>query len=383
MAILPPPQHSTAAAIYSHYEKVAAAEPFRSHLGASLIGAECDRQSWLTFRWAEYPKWEGRILRLFDTGKREESRVLAELRAIGCEVSEGPSPGEQWRVSAVDGHFGGSKDAAVRGLPEAPKTWHVLEIKTHNAKSFKALAKDGVRKSKPQHYAQMQAYMHLTDMPRALYFAVNKDTDELHIERVEYNQAEAARLLDKAAWLIQLPSPPARIGEADDFRCKGCQFAGQCHGTDAPVPTCRSCAHSETREDGVWRCAWWGSPIPAEAQAKGCAEHRYIPAMIEGFAELELHDDLGNVTTWRNRLEPSRTWRQPEWSSWEMRNAESKALIGDTKIDDLKREFEGQPEVGTKGGWDSFPSDLPWLEDDAKAKPAPADLYGELYKETV
>ena len=48
------------------------------------------------------------------------------------------------------------------GIPEAPKTWHVLEFKTHNSKSFAKLEKEGVQKSNPMHYAQMQVYMGCT-----------------------------------------------------------------------------------------------------------------------------------------------------------------------------------------------------------------------------
>ncbi len=64
----------------------------------------------------------------------------------------------------------------------------MLEFKTHSAKSFADLAAKGVEASKPQHVAQMQIYMHLTGITRALYVAVCKDTDALHIERVAAGQ---------------------------------------------------------------------------------------------------------------------------------------------------------------------------------------------------
>ena len=80
-------------------------------MGASLIGHNCDRYIWLTWRWALKPEFKGRILRLFDTGKREESRLIEELRGIGATVWDvDPDSGDQWRVSACNGHFGGSLD---------------------------------------------------------------------------------------------------------------------------------------------------------------------------------------------------------------------------------------------------------------------------------
>ena len=55
-----------------------------------------------------------------------------------------PETGRQWRVEAHGGHFGGSLDGVALGLLEAPKTWHVLEFKTHSVKSFADLVAKGV-----------------------------------------------------------------------------------------------------------------------------------------------------------------------------------------------------------------------------------------------
>ena len=66
------------------------------------------------------------------------------------------------------------------------------------AASFAQLLKVGVREHKPQHFAQMQIYMHLTGITRAMYLAVNKDTDDLFVERIEVDRAYAERLIDKA-----------------------------------------------------------------------------------------------------------------------------------------------------------------------------------------
>ena len=84
MPPLPASMHTTARKIYDWYERQK--EDHREHLGASLIGHHCDRYLWLTFRWSVSPQFEGRVLRLFGTGKREETRVYDELRAIGVDI---------------------------------------------------------------------------------------------------------------------------------------------------------------------------------------------------------------------------------------------------------------------------------------------------------
>ena len=130
-----------------------------------------------------------------------------------------------------------------------------LEFKTHSAKSFADLTAKGVVLSKPQHAAQMQIYMHLTGITRALYVAVCKDTDALHIERIEADTAMAERLLDKAGRIIFAQHPPARISEDPAwFECRFCDHHAACHDGGGAAVTCRSCLHS-TPVEGGWHCA--------------------------------------------------------------------------------------------------------------------------------
>lgn len=231
MADLPAPPTPTLSAIYAAYE-AGQGDGFRDHLGASLIGKPCARALWYDFRWVTVARHSGRILRLFETGQREEDRIVRNLRATGATVLDvDPETGRQFRVEAHGGHFGGSLDGVALGLLEAPKTWHVVEFKTHSAKSFAELVVKGVVLAKPQHAAQMQIYMHLTGITRALYVAVCKDTDALHVERIAADPAEAERLLEKAGRIINAQHPPARISEDPAwFECRMCDHHPICHG---------------------------------------------------------------------------------------------------------------------------------------------------------
>ncbi len=166
-----PEDSLTVQGILEEYKKAGESQETRGYLGASIIGHTCKRYIWYCFRQCCSPEFSGRMYRLFETGDREEERMAANLRSIGCEVHEFEPPPEnfpagypesftweekQFEVSALGGHFSGHMDGCALGIPEAPKTWHVLEFKTHNARSFKKLEKDGVLKSKPQHFSQMQ-----------------------------------------------------------------------------------------------------------------------------------------------------------------------------------------------------------------------------------
>jgi hypothetical protein len=348
MAALPQPQHQTVQAIYGLHEQREAEQPPRSHLGASVIGHACERYLWLHFRWAGREAFDGRMLRLFQYGQQLEGRLVAELRAVGVEVHDTDEQGRQFRVSAIGGHFGGSMDGAAIGLAEAPKTWHVLEFKSSNDKLFAELQAKGVREAKPMHWAQMQTYMGLTGMTRALYLVENKNTSALYQERVEADATEFARLMTRAERVITAPEPPPRLS-ADPawFACKWCHFRAQCHGTEAPEVNCRTCAHSTPELDGDarWSCALHKRDMTAAQQFVGCDGHRYIPILLERIGEQAgATDEADGNAAVSYRTSAGETFvngAPPAFSSAEIRAARHKTMLGDDQLQQLKAEWPG------------------------------------------
>lgn len=284
MALLPEPSMPTVDAIFRAYE-AASRDGLREHLGASLIGHECERHLWYSFRWVQRAKHAGRLLRLFETGQIEEARLIRNLRTAGVTVMDvDPSTGRQWAVKACRGHFGGSADGVAIGILEAPKAHHVTEFKTHNTKSFAALQKHGLAKSKPQHMAQLQVYMHLLGIERGFYLAVCKNTDALYSERVKPDVVLAERLLAKADRIINAARPPARLSEDPAYYiCNWCDHKGICHGGESAERNCRTCLHVSPVEGGKWHCAVADMTLKYEAQRRGCVtNHRYVPDLVSG-----------------------------------------------------------------------------------------------------
>lgn len=345
MAALPEPIHQTVAAIFAAYEQDAD-DGNRPHLGASLIGHACDRFLWLTFRWAGREQMPGRVLRLLETGQHQEARMIADLRRIGVTIADRQADGLQFRVSAIGGHFGGSMDAAGVGFPEAPRTWHVVEFKTSNAKAFKELQRDGVRKAKPMHFAQMQVYMALTGMDRAAYLVVNKDTEDLYFERIEHDAAESRALMQRAERIVFSAEPPQRLSNDPAwFECKLCHFHGHCHGTAAPAPTCRSCAHVTPEPGGTWscECPGHGRTLSVDDQRAGCERHRVIPILLERWAEPA--DVIDGAVIYRNKItgNPFANGPRPEgYSSAELAACADKGAIGEPELKGFRDEFEGE-----------------------------------------
>lgn len=230
--------------------------PFRSHMGSSGIGDDCSRAIWYGFRWYTLPKHEGRILRLFNRGHLEEARFIALLLSIGAEVFQQDANGKQFRISDAGGHFGGSGDGVAMNIPDLPAgTACLLEFKTHADKSFASMAKEGVRNSKPKHFVQMQTYMRKMGLTVALYGAVNKNNDELHLELVPLDTIIADQYLDRGRQLVFMPQPPKKLNESPGwYECKYCDHKAVCHLGKVPERNCRTCHYSRPDPDGVWRC---------------------------------------------------------------------------------------------------------------------------------
>lgn len=325
-----PSTDSTVKRIYEAWEKKKEHDDqpwsdngWREHLGGSLIGRECSRQIWLSWRWALPVSFPGRILRLFDTGHREEPRLVADLRATGATVFDhNPVTGGQFRVSAHGGHLGGSLDSLLLGIVEAPKSWHVGEFKTCNEKTYKQLTHDdpskaGVRNAKPEHFGQMQTYVGLWNekvddirkrleggvelvgleelvclkigkIKRMLYLARCKNDDRIYSERVHFDRAIFEELKSKARRILETDEAPDRISEDPSFwKCKWCDFQAVCqpNAPSAKIPSknCRTCAFSSPVLEGKgarWRCSRLDIPLSPESQFAACDDHLYHPEIM-------------------------------------------------------------------------------------------------------
>ena len=349
-----PTETETVQRIYAFHKREGDAEPTRGYMGASILGHHCDRYLWYTFRGCVARKFEGRLYRLFETGNLAEARFVRELRGIGCEVCDTDKDGKQFEVNALGGHVSGHMDGCALGIPEAPKTWHVGEFKTHNAKSFKALVDKGVKTSKPQHFAQMQIYMGLIGMTRALYLAVNKDTDKLYSERIKYDSKAFKALMDRAERIITTHTPPERYASrSDDWQCKWCDAYELCWGggeeVAVPIPMrgCRTCCHAtpqiDDSTDARWTCAKLPVNLTPLAQAQGCDRHLLLPGLV-GFADT---CDAGDDWIEFVKKSDGAHWQHGQgkgmWSTVELMKTPGPA-VGDRTVEAVKAAFGGECE---------------------------------------
>lgn len=191
----------------------------------------------------------------------------------GFVVLRFDADGKQFRIVSANGHFGGSLDGiAIHSL--FPGVEFLIEFKTHNTKSFCYTHSDGVSMAKPEHWGQMCLYGYKRGIKYAIYFAVNKNDDDLHLQIVELDWTLGANLDSKGEYVIVSQTPPPRISEQPSyFKCKCCDFLGVCHHGEPVEKNCRSCRHASPVANAEWFCSQFGANIPADFIPKGCDKH--------------------------------------------------------------------------------------------------------------
>lgn len=239
----------------------------RTYLGMSGGGEPCQRKRWYGFHWCKLKTHSARTERIFNIGHLFEQIAISDLKDIGCEVYRmkdgekieltGKVGEEQEELYGFTGHEGGHPDGRVIGLVEAPKSEHLLELKTMKEEFFKKLVKDGVEKNNPGYYSQMQRYMHAMRLTRALFIAINKNTCEYHVERIYYEKQHAEDLVRKETGIIVTDSPPAKHYPEGFYKCGDawCAFSEICKGDEDPLENCRTCDHVDIEQDGKWICS--------------------------------------------------------------------------------------------------------------------------------
>lgn len=286
-----------ALAIAAHYKKV---QDPKDHpvIRCSAIGKDCPRELWFDLHWTSTLTYhEGRIERLFQTGHREEARMVSDLRAIGCDVLDrDPDTEQQWTVSFLNGHFKGSTDGKASNVPGfEPDEDVLLEFKTHNKKSFDDWRKHGVQWAKPVHYSQMQIYMKGLGLKRGLYMAHCKDDDRVETEIVEYDAEHADHLLNKAALILTAETPPERV---ESFQCRWCRHKSVCLDGAWPRANCRTCIEFRFKSDGTWFCDLHQHDLTLEMQRRGCGRHLSIPELIPG-GQLVTADEVARTVSYQ------------------------------------------------------------------------------------
>jgi hypothetical protein len=332
-------------AIYKTYEEKEKHNLSRTYIGASVIGKECKRALWYAFRWVDHEQFEGRMLRLFQTGHLEEPRLVADLRATGATVWDcDPATGAQFSAQDHGGHMRGHCDGVAKNILGTDRSAHLLEFKTHSAKSFAELGKKGLIAAKPMHYWQMQWYMGRMQLKKGLYMAKNKDTDELYAQFVEFDPDLYKQIGEKAESVIFAKEPPEKLhNDSKYYVCNMCSFKGVCHGNKTPKFSCRTCVHAtpERDGDGRWSCARHGDRDTGN-QRSGCPDHLPLPSLINFATAIDAGESWIKMKRKDNGLEFIIGYLEtdlPVYTSMELSAATDHNVFANQDIERIRQHF--------------------------------------------
>lgn len=235
------------------------------------MGKECSRDIFYGFRWASKVIFDARMQRLFGRGHMEESRFVRILQSVGSTVWTKEENGDPIRATFPDNlHLGGSADAVAQGgVPEIPEDEvFECEFKTANQKNFDQLQEQGLVKAKWQHYVQAQVYMGALSLRWGLYMAINKNTDDLFADVLQFDESLYNRTIKNASTVSLSPTPPKRVHGASPtwWKCRFCDHHAVCHTGAPPLRSCRTCHFAYVNAQG-WECRIGKPNIKGEQSA--------------------------------------------------------------------------------------------------------------------
>jgi len=338
-----------------------ATEEVRGYVGCSGLGAECHRQLTYQFWWSASAIFPAQTLMNFEDGHRTEALTNSRFKSTpGIDLREVGPDGRQWGVTALSGHLRGHLDGLIRGVLEAPKTWHVYEVKATNDAKFRKLDRLKIKHGEKDalevwdwiYFVQAQLYMGLTKTKRHFLVCSTPGGRAMTSVRTEFQKDVFDEALAKAAEIIQADELPPRLAEDPEFwLCRWCQFSDLCHDRKTAKMNCRTCAHStavmkpetaDTKDFGEWRCEFHDKRLGFKAQRKGCPKHLFRPDLIPWATVVEMDRDENRIT-YQTDDETRFTncelnnWSEKEFTSRDLQHVDEHTLVTDDYLVALSR----------------------------------------------
>ena len=294
MAKLPEFKTSTLMEVDRVLEQKQLLEKPRHYLGMSQIGHPCWRHLFYSFRGCKKRIISASGIKAIQDGYDQENKMAERLRMlpyIELHTTDPENPKEQTGHKLLLDHFRGHMDGMIKGIKEAPLTWHVWEHKSVNQTKFNKLQKLIFEKGEKNalqewdeiYFAQDQIYMHEAKVERH-YLTVSTPGGRDYIScRTNYNKKIAEGIITKAQVIIfENWDIPERLSKNREFYlCKRCEFQEICHDGEFPLVNCKTCRYSEPIKDGKRKCLYKDEIIDDNVlYIDICQYHIYNPALI-------------------------------------------------------------------------------------------------------
>jgi len=178
---------------------------------------KCRRTIFFRFKRAPKKELEAEKLRVFEFGNHIQQIILRPLLSKGIvATTEIPIPSKELVSGRADIII------SVDGIP------YVVEVKSISGRMNVAR----MEKPMPDHYEQLQLYLHYFKVPKGIVLYVNKDTQELKEFPCSYDDKLVKVILKRFEELktkIEADIIPARLEDyPDNWQCNNCEYREIC-----------------------------------------------------------------------------------------------------------------------------------------------------------
>lgn len=201
------------------------AEDKRNYIGASNIGSDCLRQLWYQYKGYEGIPLTAKQRRTFEIGRRLEGMVIQLLRDAGLHIATIWYDLSDPELDYFQGHVD-----AVWCDKDSGEDKAIIEVKTAKDSSFKQFVNQGLKHWNKSYYAQLQAYMGMSEIFSAYILVLNKDNSDIFDELVTFDAEYYETLQFRARIIHEAKEAPCRVSNNPSWwLCKMCKFKEICH----------------------------------------------------------------------------------------------------------------------------------------------------------
>lgn len=178
---------------------------------------KCPRSIFFKFKRAPKLEIEAERLRIFEMGNHIQQMILNPLISLGMvRAIEIPIPPQELISGRADVII------SIEGKP------YVVEVKSISGRISLEKKSEPI----PEHYQQLQLYLHYFKIPEGYLIYVNKDTQEIRDYLVKYDQNLVEKILNwfqKLKSTIEADIVPLRLPDYPlNWQCEKCEYREIC-----------------------------------------------------------------------------------------------------------------------------------------------------------
>jgi CRISPR/Cas system-associated exonuclease Cas4 (RecB family) len=217
------------------------------HIWASALG-NCPYKTWLRLQGVQGTPSPPEQNWWLEVGKGMEEDIIRQLSEEHPDILAIHSPQEYVKIQLYKDYYATGRVDAIADMKDG--TQRIVEIKTMGRRRYEMFLKEGIKAVK-YYYPQIQLYMHVLKIPKALLVARDRDSFmemytqyapevnlnggkwRIHWVEVDYNEEYITNLLHQwHEWLMTAEFDPESIKKPSGL-CRFCEYYDICK---PPIP---------------------------------------------------------------------------------------------------------------------------------------------------